>query len=432
MDADQDASTLDATPDAFARDAFARDAFARDAFTPESCNAVDDDGDRRIDEGMLCLANQICASGSCQCSPGTYACDLTGACSFLDVTQRDHCGGCSPCDPSEDCATDGGAPHCVPARIVDFTVPFDDVGISCVVRSDGHLICRDIAADGRLFPTGWVDTGITARSVRAWGHYAGGRRVVTVCAHGEDGYIQCFGSPDWGGTDPVTGRLLYAGPAPDYQIEGGYGMVVQPGGLTVWGGPRADARIQTTLLGPERGVTALAFGRCPLVVAPSAPGHQSLSYWGRDTAACPGPLGLSESGLPTQTLDVRHVSCVAEGCCVEVQTGSTRGVQCWMGSAHEPSIVDTEGVVVPLGETPGLYPPEVFPTPAGPRVCVWGYCLNLYDLAVPAPSPRGYPLSRDPDVSPAASSRLDWRASCAPTAAGGFACTGMHGGWPIP
>ena len=137
VDADQDAIIIDAAPDAWLPpDVFTPDSSEPDAFNVpgEGCNGLDDDFDGSVDE-WSCGGEFVCIDGiQCGCPPNTFDCDsdIDLICEVRDAT-REHCGGCTPCDPSEDCSTEGGTPHCVIARITDFSA-------ASVYRPNGTLL----------------------------------------------------------------------------------------------------------------------------------------------------------------------------------------------------------------------------------------------------------------------------------------------------
>lgn len=248
-DAGMDATVEDApTDDAFAPDAYSMwpwvgvrdantDALIADVRFPsgEGCNGLDDDFDGVIDEGPVCGGDFVCVDGThCACPTGLLDCDSDAyaTCEVRDVTTREHCGGCTPCSPAEDCSTQGGTPHCVPARIVDFSLPSEESGITSIIRrDDNHLILRSGAV--------WRDTGRVAAAVRAWRD--------TVCFVSDDlwGRLYCGGSSEtglrFGDADGEWSRLPFNGPnlynpGEVFSIEGGEGIVVSSERASVWGG----------------------------------------------------------------------------------------------------------------------------------------------------------------------------------------------------
>lgn len=409
-------------------DVFYPDAFMPDAFNipGEGCNGLDDDFDGSIDEYVVCPEASYCIDGVCGCPAGTLSCTTdVYACEVTSVITREHCGGCTPCDPSEDCSTEGGAPHCIPARIVDFSAATETSGITCIIREqDNHVVCRE---GGR-----WVDFQLRAHSVRAW--------QGAVCAAGMDrGRVYCRGPHDTGFLFGEYDGSWWRLPVPIsyhfelFSIEGGEGILGADDDATVWGGSRAWGRTRvltndTTYRigdGRRRMVTATARG----VVLP-------LQTWGAPVPALSSApwtdsLGGAAERAVIRTIDaqvgpadaaVEEVWCYGDYCCAWFGTHDFSAppvLQCWGGTGAEVELVP----ITPFGI------PRLFPTPEGVRLCVEDRCMLAADLHGADPVLRVDPDALVGDVQ----ARSDWRALCQRNhTTHGFDCIGMHSGWPIP
>ena len=424
--------TPDAAPDArLPSDAFTPDSSEPDAYvrSGEGCNGLDDDFDGLIDEETptaLCDATYACISATCQCPPGVYACGTASPllCDVTDITTREHCGGCMPCDPSEDCSTEGGTPHCAPARITDFTSSGLSA-VTCIIREqDQHTVCREF--------DGWVDLGMRAIAVRAW------QQIVCVVAEA-DYHVHCRG-----GDDP-TG-LLVTGPlvdgwsrlpfmvSPDrayfmFSIEGGEGIVGDGSDAIVWGGRHSPRRAR--FVTGER-VRSIGDGtRRFVVLNDDSSGVYRLDTWGTafpalSSAPWTDSLGGAADRAVLRTVDAQvspepwhQVWCYGDYCCAYIGF-SVSDLQCWGGTGSEIQLVS-----LPFGT------PRIFPTPEGVRICVDNRCMQASQLhdpgAVPEDDPQSFAATMDEAM------RNDWRANCIRNhTTGGFDCYGMHTGWPIP
>lgn len=429
VDADEDAITIDAPPDAWVvPDAFTPDSSEPDAFNvpDESCNGIDDDFDGIIDENNPrgCGETYVCAAGVCRCREGFYACGspMPGLCDVSDVTTREHCGGCAPCGAAEDCSTEGGTPHCVPARIVDFTAESEESGITCIIREeDSHLVCRD--------GTGWRDTERVAASVRAW------RGTICYVSEWIRGHVYCGGSNATGlrlgDAAGAWTRLPFRGPDTEahFSIEGGEGVIVAGYEAFVWG-PLGFGR-HRYLSGDA--FDTLGDGTRRFVVTQyndrvTGGWALTLRTWGAPfppLSDTPWTDYTGGAGIRTiETVDTgidpgmgHLLSCYRNYCCI----ASEGDLRCWGGTGAEPRLVrvNAEHAVGRL---------RVFPTPEGIRVCFGSSCMQLNELH-DAVAPR---LEYDPRAREGHYSRADWRGDCFRNEAGGFTCHGMHSGWPEP
>lgn len=421
------------------------DAFEPDAFNVpgEGCNGLDDDLDGRIDESS-CGGDFVCTDGvECECPPNTFDCefDIGLTCEVRDAT-REHCGGCMPCDPSEDCSTEGGAPHCVPARILDFSAASETSGITCIVRAqDGRLVCRGFGADRVIRDSiGWTDMGVRATAVRTWASTdSAGAGTVALCI-AVDERVHCldwnvFGEPLPGGWYRMPGIYFSDSDYDIFSIEGGQGLVVSYPEGWAWGAP-ADFRVRRLVPLPYVG----ADGTRPFVITRAdPPNHYELRTWGEPfpslSAHAWTDLPDPDRLLVVRTVptgygdDPTDVFCYHDYCCLDFQpifSGPTRRMQCWGGPGADVSPVEIN--VERFGNSSR---PRLFPTPSGVRMCIENYCMDLSRLHEPAP-PSGIVLELDPSISARGVTRTDWRADCVDDYVGGFACTGMHSGWPIP
>ena len=417
----------DVTPDSSEPDAF--------VVPDDICDGFDADFDGRVDEDDGCgYPGTTCQAGLCRCGPGFYACgfDLY-VCDVSDVTTREHCGGCTPCSPAEDCSTEGGTPHCVPTRIVDFSAASEESGITHIIRAeDHHLILRN--RDGS-----WSDSGREAVAVRAW------RDTVCFVSNDARAAVYCAGPYDtglrFGDTDGIWSRLPFNGPrvfnpGEGFSIEGGEGIVVSAERALVWGGRYAGYR-QRFLSGDtffwlgdgaQRFVTVGIFDRATSTVANTirtwgtpVPSLSDVPWIDYDVGAARRTIETVDTGFGVGD-GYPLTSCYGNHCCMVVST-HPQVLRCWGGSGSEPNLVEIGTDGVPPGE---LYL-RVFPTRAGPRVCLGGYCTPL-DRLHDAVAPR---LDFDPTAL-GEQSRTDWRGDCYENPAGGFTCNGMHSGWPEP
>lgn len=456
-DAGSDVSSFDTPDDAFhpagpdasssEPDSSEPDAFDPDAFeVPERCDGLDQDGDARVDESVVdCGDDRACVDAACVCYEGTYDCTPSGRCEVVDVTTRAHCGGCTPCDAASDCSSEGPTPHCVPARISDFTAAFEDSGITCIVRGfDERLVCRGIDADGRVDDgIGWTDMGLDALSVKAWGHTDSRGRAVTLCAHATDNFVYCRGAnttgllPDGGrrGWQPVLFMASSVRPE-EWSIEGGVGLFPTRGTLLVMGGPTATGRARLV----DQYVDGIAPATRPFVFFNTEEDPQvRMGTWGASFSSLSiepwTDEGSSIRVVETGPSNVEQLACYHDYCCAQRRMGMERSVQCWGGPAGSEvryEDIDLQGIVLPpFHSSSDYYPVRMFPTPTGPRMCIWNNCMALRDIHEAPPSPRGHPLTFDSTVVGAwGMTRPDWRASC-DWDGRSFACTGMHTGWPL-
>jgi MYXO-CTERM domain-containing protein len=161
---------------------------------PETCNAVDDDCNGQVDDGMLCGADQICSHGACvsncakgefPCAPGT-ACNARGecvdpACAAVDCPEGQACRGGKCVDACTGIVCPNGR-VCLNGGCVDPCLGVQcDPGFTCVLGVCSSCACSECATGQVCSKNLCVESGCETQSCGAGSHCQGGQ-CVDNCA----------------------------------------------------------------------------------------------------------------------------------------------------------------------------------------------------------------------------------------------------------
>jgi MYXO-CTERM domain-containing protein len=169
---------------------------------PETCNAVDDDCNGQVDDGMLCSTDQVCDSGKCvfNCLTGEFPCPPDTGCSSRGVCVETACID-KPCPAGQVCkggdcvepCTGVVCPHGLACRnggCVDLCQGLQcDPGSTCVLGVCQSCACSECDSGKVCHQNLCIDSGCENQTCAAGTHCEAGTCKGNcdgaVCPHGQ-------------------------------------------------------------------------------------------------------------------------------------------------------------------------------------------------------------------------------------------------------